>query len=588
MQGIVLRILKLPYGIVLVLIFLAGCAAACNSSGSGATSNQIENGNISILVQPTAEFEFGQDGDPARNPAQNTAMSTFFSDDFIGAGVCLMCHANLVDQSGTDVSITTDWRSTMMANASRDPFWQAKVSSEIERSPDLQPVIEEKCATCHQPMAKAQAEVAGSEVAIFEDGFDDVNHPLYLVGLDGVSCSLCHQIQAGNLGTEESFTGGFEIDTSTEPPMRVMFGPFEQPFTMPMQNHTGFLPEFGEQTNQAELCATCHLFTPYVDAEDTVQGDFPEQTPYLEWENSDYGDQSITCQSCHMPKADGGVSISLMPGNLSPREPFFKHFFVGGNTFVLQMLSDWGADLNAGADQSHFDTTIARTEEQISQRTAQMEIQVLEVKDGKLTAELQIIPLTGHKFPSGFPSRRAWLHVTILDAAGKIVFESGKLNPDGSISGNAADLDPSRYEPHYDLVTSPDQVQIYEPVMINSDGEVTYTLMRAAGYVKDNRLLPKGTDKVDLPEEIAAQGAAAKDPDFVGGGDTITYQIDLADMQGPFTFSAELLYQSLSFQFVQDMLTDSTNPIDQFSGYYGEMPKTPLLVAVIPPVEVKE
>jgi hypothetical protein len=42
-----------------------------------------------------------------------------------------------------------------------------------------------------------------------------------------------------------------------------------------------------------------------------------------------------------------------------------------------------------------------------------------------------------------------------------------------------------RYEPHYDVITKPGQVQIYEGIMLNTDNEVTYTLLRAAKYVKD-------------------------------------------------------------------------------------------------------
>jgi hypothetical protein len=288
-----------------------------------------------------------------------------------------------------------------------------------------------------------------------------------------------------------------------------------------------------------------------------------------------------------MPPAEGGVVVSLMPGNLAAREPFFKHFFVGGNAFMLTVLSDWGGEMGVGADKAHFDTTIARVKDQIGQRSASLTAQNLLLKEGQLTAQLQITPFTGHKFPTGFPSRRAWLHVIVTDAAGNLVFESGKINPDGSIEGNAADMDPVGYEPHYDLITSVEQVQIYEPIMSNSDGEVTYTLMRAATYVKDNRLLPNGTEKSALPEQVAVFGGALQDPNFVGGGDTITYQIDVSGAKGPFTFNAELLYEPLSYRFIVDMFTDKTDQIDQFSGYYGETNKQPLLVAMIEPVEVK-
>ncbi len=589
MKSSIVRAVVLCVEIILLISVLTGCAKSSDGSETGTEDTQAsESEKIATPIQPPMDIQFGQDGEPPRNPAQNTVMASFVTDDFLGAGTCLMCHANLFDQSGMDVSITTDWRSTMMANASRDPVWQAKVSSEIARMPDLQATIEEKCSTCHQPMAKTQAEVNDIQVAMFGDGFNNPNHMLHQAGMDGVSCALCHQIQDENLGEEESFSGGFEIDASTNPPTRLMYGPYETPFGMPMQNHTGFMPVYGEHTNQAELCATCHtLFTLYVDAQGNILGEFPEQAPYTEWENSQFGVSNITCQSCHMPLAQGGVVVSLMPGNLAAREPFFKHFFVGGNAFMLTMLSDWGGDMRVGADKTHFDTTIARVKEQINQRSASLTAQNLALQDGQLTVQLQITPFTGHKFPTGFPSRRAWLHVTVTDAAGNLVFESGKLNLDGSIVGNAADMDPASYEPHYDLITSPDQVQIYEPIMSNSNGEVTYTLMRAATYVKDNRLLPNGADKDNLPVEVAVYGAASEDANFLGGGDLITYQIDVSSATGPFTFSAELLYEPLSYQFIQDMFTDETAEIEQFAGYYGEMLKLPLLVAAIQPVEVK-
>ena len=145
----------------------------------------------------------------------------------------------------------------------------------------------------------------------------------------------------------------------------------------------------------------------------------------------------------------------------------------------------------------------------------------------------------------------------MVDAAGKIIFESGRPEANGSIQGNAADTDPAAYEPHYDVITAADQVQIYEPIMGDTEGKVTYTLLRAAAYLKDNRLLPAGADKAGLPPEIAVQGGAVDDPNFVGGGDQITYRVDVSSAQGPFTVQAELLYQPLAYRFVQDMLADS-------------------------------
>jgi hypothetical protein len=338
----------------------------------------------------------------------------------------------------------------------------------------------------------------------------------------------------------------------------------------------------------AEECATCHnLYTPYVDAQGNVLGEFPEQTPYTEWQNSSFSASTTSCQSCHMPQAQGGVVISLVPGNLAPRRPFYQHFFVGGNAFMLQILADWGGELEVTADPAHFATTQARVADQIGKRAASLTLKSLDLKEDTLSAQLQVAPLTGHKFPTSFPSRRAWLHVTVTDAAGKAIFESGQRNPDGTIAGNAADTDATAFEPHYDVITQSDQVQIYEPIMGDNEGQVTYTLLRGAQYLKDNRLLPIGTDKVKLPADIAIYGEAVGDSNFVGGGDQITYQVDVQGATGPFTVSAELLYEPLSYQFVQDLLVDKTPLTERFGGYYGESDTAPLRVAAIDPVKTK-
>jgi hypothetical protein len=225
--------------------------------------------------------------------------------------------------------------------------------------------------------------------------------------------------------------------------------------------------------------------------------------------------------------------------------------------------------------------------DQIGKRSATLTLKNLELKDGGLSAQLRVAPLTGHKFPTSFPSRRAWLHVTMTDAAGKVIFESGKPNADGTISGNAADTDATAFEPHYDVITQSDQVQIYEPIMGDNEGRVTYTLLRGAKYLKDNRLLPAGANRAKLPADIAVYGEAAGDANFVGGGDLITYQVDVKGAPGPFTVSAELLYEPLSYRFVQDLLVDKTPLTERFSGYYGETDKTPLRVAAIDPVKTK-
>ena len=252
---------------------------------------------------------------------------------------------------------------------------------------------------------------------------------------------------------------------------------------------------------------------------------------------------------------------------------------------MVTLLGDHAAELGVTAAAAQLDATAARTAEQLG-RGAGLALKSAEREGDTLAIQLQVSPATGHKFPTSFPSRRAWLHVTVTDAAGQVIFESGRPGADGSIQGNAADADPAAYEPHYDVITAADQVQVYEPIMGDTEGKVTYTLLRAATYLKDNRLLPGGADKTKLPPEIAVQGEAAGDVNFVGGGDQITYRFDVASAQGPFTVQAELLYQPLAYRFVQDMLADSGESGQAFGGYFAAADHTPDRVATVEPIQV--
>jgi len=179
------------------------------------------------------------------------ALVNFETSDFSGSGNCAMCHVSLNDSAGNDVSIGSHWRSTMMANAAKDPFWQAKVASEVARTPELREVIEAKCSSCHMPMAYTQAETEGAVSAIFENGFLNQENSLNPAAMDGVSCTVCHQIIDPVLGT-------YTIDTSTEPPDRLIYGPYPDPEQTLMISTSEFRPVFGDQIAGSVLCGTCH------------------------------------------------------------------------------------------------------------------------------------------------------------------------------------------------------------------------------------------------------------------------------------------------------------------------------------------
>ena len=207
-----------------------------------------------------------------------------------------------------------------------------------------------------------------------------------------------------------------------------------------------------------------------------------------------------------------------------------------------------------GITATNFDFTIKKTRENL-RGGIQLKLIRKELNNSTLTFQLEIINKAGHKYPGGYPSRRLFLHVKVTDSNGKTIFESGKPRSDGSIEGADSDQNLTKYEPHYDVITKPDQVQIYEAIMANTEGNVTYTLLRAAKYLKDNRLLPSGFDKKTASDDIKVRGNAATDKNFIGGSDKITYKIS-GIKRNNYRVKITLYYQTLSFAYAQDLFKD--------------------------------
>lgn len=501
-----------------------------------------------------------------RSQELNTDKSTLFS----GSGNCSMCHASSgganTSKAGADVSPPTDWRSSMMANAARDPYWQATVIAESIDHPELVAVIQDKCTNCHTPMGHEQSHADGASAYALGDAVQSG------LAMDAVSCTLCHQVVPDNFGAPESFSGGYLISST-----RVTFGPYENPLLQPMKNMTGFEPRHSAHIEEAELCGTCHvLFTPFLDKQGQIVGEFPEQTTFLEWKASAFADEGVTCQKCHMPALDEAMRISILPQTAGLRQPIFQHHFVGGNTFMLGLLKSRTKEVGTTALESHFATSIERTKEQLQQRSVELTSSGAFVESGELRVSVHVRNLAGHKFPSGFPSRRAWLHVTVQDADQQKVFESGQWNVESEITA----LD-EHFEAHYDVITSADEVQIWESVMGDTEGEVTARLMHGAQYLKDNRIPPRGFDAGSMSSDTVGTVGTDGDANFnpydgekFTGSDDVTYAITLdPGWRAPFTVAVDLCYQSIKPAFIENLDDHDAPEISKMHMYYETTPQ---------------
>lgn len=502
------------------------------------------------------------------------------SDLVSASGNCSRCHTGLKDAEGEDISFDNLWRTSMMANAARDPYWLATVSSEVQMNPGLKDMIEDKCAVCHMPLARFDAHVRGNSTNILGDGFADPGNKLHDLAIDGVSCNICHQIMPDNFKKPESFSGSYIIDKENrEWGGRVSYGPFpvKEKMAKLMVQFSGYLPVQSDHVTDPALCATCHtLYTPYLNHNGEIAGTFPEQTVYQEWENSSYADKK-TCLDCHMPIVDGGVAHSSIIGDT--HEYLHKHTFTGANAFMLKMLKVNADELNVTAEDRHLDSTLAGITEQLQNSAGTVKVEEVTIFGGKLVARVAVTSAVGHKFPSGFPSRRLWLHFTVTDAKDKIIFDSGEVNANGLIVDNDNDADAALYEPHYRMINRQDQVQIYEAILQNTDAEVTTNVLRASGYHKDNRLLPIGFNLKSVDPDISPHGFAVGDSDFAAGNDRLTYLVEVNDASGPFTVKVELLYQSIGYRWAENLRSYNTELTERFIGFYDAIDNLPVMVS---------
>lgn len=491
---------------------------------------------------------------------------------FLSSGFCAECHGSdtaglaMVTSAGVDVNFTDDWRATMMANSARDPFWKAQVSHEGIIDPGHKDLLEDECTSCHAPLGRYSHHFLNptQEYTIADLASD----PL---GQDGVSCMACHSLSGNSLGT--TFSGEFTLDTQ-----RVAYGPFPGAFTNPMVDSINVFPAYGPHIRDAQLCASCHtLITNTVDLQGNFTGNtFVEQATYHEWVNSEFNVFGQSCQSCHVPQLNEQIIVSAhYPGIIPPR-PYGQHEMVGANSFMLKLMKSNIDSLGLTADSANFDSVIARTNRMLQQQSAEVTLTRGVRTLDSVQFRVRIDNLAGHKFPTGYPSRRTFIELVVRDINQDTIFASGLMGSNYELIGQDVP-----YEPHYEKITTPDQVQIYELVMGDVNGDVTTTLRRAATPLKDNRILPRGFTMIHPSyDTVRVVGAATLDPAYStpGGYSTTLYEIPINGYTDSLLVTARLWYQTVRPGWLDETFANNSADIDQFRDMYNASDKTPVLI----------
>ena len=295
--------------------------------------------------------------------------------------------------------------------------------------------------------------------------------------------------------------------------------------------------------------------------------------------------------------------------DLPVRDGFAAHTLVGLNVFLTKIAQQFPDVLGIPTQDpmlvSRGLDPLLRTEQAMldmaGNQTADVAVGGVSTAGGRLQATVTVRSKTGHKLPSGVGFRRAFLEFRVLDQNGVTLWASGRTNTAGALVDQAdtpldgeywwtddcsSRIHPEErlHQPHFQRITAQNQAQIYQelvstPPLDNSapvcgpgtdpQGILTTSFLSICNTVKDNRILPHGFLPLaertqiatalgateDLAKEAGATGVG-DDLDYVmGGGDSLVYDVPLADLPAgshPAALQATLYYQAAPPFYLQD------------------------------------
>ena len=248
---------------------------------------------------------------------------------------------------------------------------------------------------------------------------------------------------------------------------------------------------------------------------------------------------------------------------------------------MVNLIKQNKTALDISASDAEFDSTLIETYQMLKQALS-VKLFLDSLSTDTAFFRFQITNKAGHKFPSGYPSRRAVVQFIITDQNQDTVFQSGIFDGNNEVE----DIDPV-YEPHYNAISQSSQIQVYEMVMADENGDYTSVIERADHALKDNRIPPEGfITTFPSYDTIKIVGDALNDADFNKNGniegtgrDYVHYHIPLSGIVGPLNVYARVFYQSVPPRWVQDMFTYSSEAIDTFESMYHAADHSLMMVA---------
>ena len=377
-------------------------------------------------------YAFGKDS-PFLPSNATSANGQFLSPkSFYTAQYCGHCHQEAYHQ----------WRQSVHSNAFRNPWYLKNVNLLIGEK-GVQ--YSRHCEGCHNPVALLSGDL--SQGMPKKRPFED----------EGVTCSTCHSIQS----TDATGTGSYVMGTPA-----VLVDESGTPITHPVSDAEvlSHLDRHSKAVMRplyktAEFCAACHKAAIPRSLDDYKW--LRAFSVYDEWQGASFTKQSplpfyrkdvvSTCQTCHMmrePLPAGASDPGAKDGQLA------SHRWLGGNSLMpayykydeqaeklVAFLKNGpltGGVLNVDIFALEKESAAATTSDHVL--VAPLGLTAFSLGPSEtLIADVVIQNKgIGHSFvPEQRDFYESWVNFTVKDGSGKVIDESGFIQPDGNLDPSA-------------------------------------------------------------------------------------------------------------------------------------------------------
>ena len=407
------------------MVVLAGLVAAAGLLGKAvracSEADAATDARSAYSVKISTRYDLPWDKSAPFLPSLATTDTGQFlqAKSFPSAQYCGHCHEASYHQ----------WRESAHSNANRAPWYKRNVHLlNVEKGI----ASSRHCEGCHNPIALFSGVLTKGDSE--NHGFD----------ADALTCSVCHSIQSVDARGTGSYVLGVPavlVDENGAPIQRPVS---DQEILAHLDRHSAAVMKPFYRTS--EFCAACHKAA--LPRQLTDYKWLRAMSPYDEWQNASFAKQSplpfygkpavSTCETCHMQReALEGRDPGAKKGMLA------SHRWLGANTLIPDYYgyTEQSAKIRAFLKNDVLNIDLFGLEKASDEGSAANLIAPLgsvpfAVSGGeKLTASvvIQNKGIAHSLVPEQRDMYEAWVDFQVKDANGKVLAESGALQPSNEL-----------------------------------------------------------------------------------------------------------------------------------------------------------